>query len=505
MGLTALATTHLLAQTPASNSEHDPVATEVYDVIIVGAGSAGLYAARTLIEEDYKVLLLEAEKQIGGRVRSATLGETRIEMGAEEHYLAEGANPVWPAVTAKFGSSIYVESYQGLEAYAMDGGTNTCWTADDASIDCDRDENVSDFFDVYQWFWRTDLHQDPASTLAQDIKDEFDVGPTHRAYHLYENGLAGASFATSLHRVGARSLAQQADEWDLSSDIRVLGDKDLGYSDVLNALWWDDVVTNSELLLNRPVTRIDTSGERVAVTDATGAVHRAKHVIVTVSVGVLQAEVIEFVPELPSNTVAAYKGIGIDMGMKVALRFSTPWWETRGEPMATLLTEGAAAFCWVPSDYKQDSTDHILMCYPMGDNARALDELAEAAGGGKAGESAIFAAILSDLDRALPRAQGQASAHFEEGLLENWGKNPFTRGVYSFPKKETYPSYEQNLRRALAKPVAGQKLFFAGEATHNTHPSTVVGALHEGERAARAIIKFTGDKRRAVADKSPRR
>ena len=64
-----------------------------HDVIIVGAGSAGLYAAKTLIEDGYDVLIIEATDRIGGRVYSEWLGTTRIELGAEEHYGNRGRNP----------------------------------------------------------------------------------------------------------------------------------------------------------------------------------------------------------------------------------------------------------------------------------------------------------------------------------------------------------------------------------------------------------------------------
>ncbi|MEM1141363.1 MAG: NAD(P)/FAD-dependent oxidoreductase [Pseudomonadota bacterium] len=480
----------LLVAAPSSYS--DAVDTS-HDVVIVGAGSAGLYAARTLIDLGYEVLIIEAADRIGGRVRSVSLGETRIEMGAEEHYLATGANPVWPAMTERFGSAIYGEGYQGLEAYVLDGGENTCWAGtDDAPSECEADQDLDSFFGVWDWFWRTDLHEDPTHSLADDVQQAFGSAPGSRGYHLFENGLAGAVFATSLYRVGARSLARQADEWDLSSEVRVLRDKDMGYSDALEALWWDDVLAGSDLLLDRPVTHIDTSGEHVLVTDNTGAVHAARQAIVTVSIGVLQAEVIDFKPDLPERTVAAYNGIGIDQGMKVALRFKAPWWETQGEPLATLVTEGKAAFCWVPSDYKPGSPDYILMCYPMGDNARELNALAAQAGGGAAGEGAIIEALLADLDAAFPRARGAATKNYVEAVVQNWGADPFTLGVYSFPTLGTYESDEQNMRLQLREPVASSRIFIAGEATHNTHPSTVIGALHEGERAARAVARVNG-------------
>ena len=106
-------------------------------------------------------------------------------------------------------------------------------------------------------------------------------------------------------------------------------------------MWWKDVVAQSTLLLSSPVVQIDTSGDDVIVTDTHGNQHAARQVIVTVSIGVLQSEIIDFLPDLPDTTVSAYNGIGIDMGMKVPMNFSTPWWETEDEAMAWLVDRGA--------------------------------------------------------------------------------------------------------------------------------------------------------------------
>ena len=114
-----------------------------HDVVIVGAGSAGLYAAKTLIAEGYDVLIIEATDRIGGRVYSTTLGDVRIELGAEEHYLGTGNNPVWPAVRELYGNAIYTQAYQGAEVYSMDEGINTCWWAEEVvERNCDDDADI---------------------------------------------------------------------------------------------------------------------------------------------------------------------------------------------------------------------------------------------------------------------------------------------------------------------------------------------------------------------------
>ncbi len=468
-----------------------PVHT-AHDVVIVGAGSAGLYAAKTLLDQGYDVLIVEAKDHIGGRVKSATLGDMRVELGAEEHYLAAGDNPVHPAVTAQFGPEIYVDTYLGRTAYAMDGGAATCWWFAGAIRPCADDADVVASGRFYGWYWDPRNHPDPTTTLADAVEAEFGVDASHRAFHLYDAGVAGAEYATNLRELGAQSLALQDAGWDLSGKIVALGDKDLGYLDALKAAWWDDVVARADLLLSSPVTRIDTLGPDVVVTDAHGVQHAGRQVIVTVSIGVLQAERIDFEPDLPEATVAAYNGIGMGPGMKVPMAFDEAWWETEGEPMAWLVTEGLAGACWVPSAYKVGTTSHILMCYPMGDNAAALDALAAAAGGGAAGDAAILEAILADLDGTFPEAPNGASDHFVEGLVQSWGADPYTLGAYSYPKVGTYTVGQASLREALQAPVADDRVFFAGEATHVRHPSTVVGALHEGERAALAVHAVNG-------------
>jgi monoamine oxidase len=128
----------------------------------------------------------------------------------------------------------------------------------------------------------------------------------------------------------------------------------------------------------------------------------------------------------------------------------------------------------------------------MGDNSAALSDIGAQAGGGSTGDQAIIDAILTDLDNTLPQALGQASEHFIDALVQDWGSAAYTLGAYSYPKVETFLSAEDNKRRDLKAPVANNRIFIAGEATHETHPATVVGALHEGERAALAVHSVNG-------------
>jgi len=135
-----------------------------------------------------------------------------------------------------------------------------------------------------------------------------------------------------------------------------------------------------------------------------------------------------------------------------------------------------------------------MMCYPMGDNGQTLTDYAANGYNGQFGDAAIVAAILDDLDATLPQAPANAATNaYLDAHVQNWGAHPYTLGVYSFAKIGTFTTASNNKRADLQVPVAGNRIYFAGEGSHETHPSTVVGALHEGERAANDVASANGN------------
>jgi PKD repeat protein len=157
-------------------------------------------------------------------------------------------------------------------------------------------------------------------------------------------------------------------------------------------------------------------------------------------------------------------------GMKISLRFSSQLWEDK---MMEVLLDGPTAECWPPKVYQPDVTDHVLTCFSMGRNAEVMEALPD--------DAARLNRALVDLDAAFG-GTGAATAAFVEGFVMDWTASPYTLGSYSYPAPGTRPTSGSTKRQVLAQPV-GTTLYFAGEATHNTAPSTVPGALQSGERA----------------------
>jgi hypothetical protein len=232
-------------------------------------------------------------------------------------------------------------------------------------------------------------------------------------------------------------------------------------------LYFDQVLPF--VIYNSPVTVIDTSGIQPVAIDSNGVYHYAKAIIVTVSVGVLKAGIIDFIPDLPAAKLGAISTIGMGKGMKISLRFTSQLWEDK---LMTLALDGPLGECWPPKVYQPSVTDHVLTCFSMGKNAEVMGALPD--------DTARLNRALVDLDAAFG---GTASPAFVEGFVMDWTASPYVRGSYSYPAPGTRPISGPTMRQVLAQPV-GTTLYFAGEATHNTMASTVPGAMQSGERAA---------------------
>lgn len=271
-----------------------------HDVVIVGAGAAGLYAAYTLDNLGYSVLILEASDRHGGRVYSDKLGDVGIEHGAEELYGTTN-NFVYNDIKNEYGAGaqirIFRETRNQDELYVMDadgmGGGNTCWSE---TGDCEDDPDIVDFWDYYYATGNYDNH--PTDELLSEFLDTtWGVPSTSRGYHLYEASSPGGDYGTSVEHLGVRSLSREWNTFGLSDALYGLAPT--GYLDALNTLYFDQVTPY--IAYNSPVTVVDTSGIKPVAIDANGVYHYADSVIVTVSLGVLKAEIIDFVPDLPAE------------------------------------------------------------------------------------------------------------------------------------------------------------------------------------------------------------
>jgi monoamine oxidase len=401
------------------------------DVAIVGAGAAGLAAAKALRQAGRSFVVLEARARIGGRAFTDESLGVPFDAGAQYIHWAE-RNP-WKKIADEFKVPLQDDGASGIpivfangvripddERARRRGAFSRIWQALEAGVSADR-------------------------SFAEAVK-----GASPEIV-----GAAGGITQFALGEDPERVSIADYDQLWAGDDYVVPS----GYG-ALVARWGAEVPVR----LSTPVSAIRWGGRGVALETERGMV-RAGAAIVTASVGVLKAGGIRFSPELPASMRDALDGLGMGAYTKVALKID----RARAEPLEgadyiELVDGSAVSFEFWP--FGRD----LCMVMLGGDHARRLCE---------AGERAA-------VDFATERLAGMVGGHIREaiagGRLAAWWTDPYARGSYSVARPGRVAA-----RQALRRPIGG-RLFFAGEATAGGGAMTVGGATLDGERAARAVL-----------------
>ncbi|MGI5863202.1 MAG: flavin monoamine oxidase family protein [Myxococcales bacterium] len=434
----------------------DPV-----DVLIIGAGAAGLAAAHVVREAGLSVKVLDARDRAGGRVRTCRdfVGGEPFEMGAE-------------FVHGKPASLCKLLSAHRLKAPPVEG-ERLCFRGG-ALAACD------------------DGMERALELLAQPLAADEPVGKKIRRARASgelqpEQAELAASYvegfyAAPLDKAGALPIAemeQATAKLGGAPAFRVLA----GYDSVIERL--TRPLLADALMLNTVVREVAWKrGEvRVRAESRTGFAlepFRARAALVTVSVGVLKARrgepaALRFSPELREKRRAL---ASVEMGpvVKLVLRFREPFWRKAVPPFAFIHARRTAVP--VPTWWTLAPREApLLVGWSAGPAAEALAFKPEAE---------LLDAGVRSLARLLSLRRAEIERHLEGWRIADWLADPYARGAYAW-----YPVGALEAPALLAEPV-GATLFFAGEATHPTEAGTVHGALETGERAARQVLAALG-------------
>ncbi len=407
------------------------------EVAIVGAGAAGIAAARRLIAAKRRVIVLEASSRIGGRciTETQTFG-IPFDRGAHWIHIPD-LNPV-----AKLAPSTGLDIYHAPQGQKLRIGRRNA-----------REGELEDFLanivranraisDAARG--KSDLSC--AQALPKDLGDwrpsiDFVLGPF--------------GCAKNLEDVSAADVAKSA-ERDVDAFCRQ------GFGALLAKLGLSVPVR-----LESAVTRIDTHARSgVEIDSAKGRVN-ARHVIVTVSNAILSAGKIKFTPELPKRHLDAAAKLSLGSYDHIAIEFA-------GNPLG--LQSDELVF------EKADTNRTAALLANVGRASLSLVEVAGAFGKSLSsqGEGAMVSFALdwlsglfgNDIKKSVKRTHAT-----------QWSKEPWALGAFSAAAVNGQPG-----RRVLMEPVR-ERLWFAGEAVHETLWGTVGGAWESGERAAEAVLK----------------
>ena len=421
------------------------------EILIIGAGVAGLTAARDLTAAGARVLVLEARDRLGGRILTNHTPDGPVELGAE---FVHGA----------VEETLSVAREAALALRETDRG---------APRAADAEEGPADFFSAMDVVLAFATADGPDESF-QHLVDRVDVAPELKAQCL---GLVEGYHAADPARIGVRSLLKNtaADERPAANrQFRFVG----GYDGLVAAIFRRVDPKLGEVRLNTVATAVTWGPERVVVRTATGEELAAPQLIVTVPLGVLKAGAIEFSPRLPDKEEAISR---LEMGdaERVSLCLASDAWVApdRFPPGGFLLTgEPPFPVWWV----SRPPPFPVVTGWAGGRNARALAQMS--------GAERVEAAVAA-MAAALDTDAGRLRRDLRGGFTHDWLADPFARGAYSYAGVGGSEAGDE-----LAVPIDGT-LFFAGEATESDGDNgTVHGAIASGRRAARRVLG-RGDQR----------
>jgi polyamine oxidase len=430
-----------------------------HGIIIIGAGMAGIAAARTLYDAGHAVKILEARERIGGRTHTdLSLGFCN-DLGAAWIH-GPTANPM-TALAKRFGVSSRDTDFENRSGRAV-----MAFDADGSPIDmAEYTVGLRYFRGLYDRFFTSILYERPGedvrslADLLPLIQPEEDLSDAARKGYYYFSVIRSQySDAADLHEI----------DWRLSNRYVKLPGGDLllpggGYGRIAECLAEGLTIETGVV-----VDRIGYGDDGVRILTNRG-VERCDHVVITVPLGVLKAGTITFSPVLPPEKEAAIERIGYGCYEKLALKFPYCFWPT--EPQR---------FSYLPGTQPELFTSWLNMAHYCGEPVLVASHAGSRARlTNRWDDETLTREALIVLRKLFGPDVPEPVAHVRTA----WESDPFSRGSYSFSQVGGMLGD----RRTLAEPVAG-RLFFAGEAAHSRYFGTVHGAYETGIRAAREIM-----------------
>ncbi|HEY6433035.1 MAG TPA: NAD(P)/FAD-dependent oxidoreductase [Acetobacteraceae bacterium] len=414
------------------------------DVVVIGAGAAGLGAATALRERGRSALVLEASDRIGGRAWTAypaELGGMWFDMGALWLHAAEH-NPLVPIARAAGHQLLRSDELRREQSFI---GSRPITPAERVRYRdaWNRFERAADAL------LRPGRRDVPLAAVARSIPDD-EWAPTVEAWEGSVICAVDAElFSLRDWRANALSGSNLVPAGGIGAFVATLGD-------------------GLDIHLNTPVRRVRW-GRRAEVETDRGSI-TAGSCIVTVSTGVLAAGVIAFEPELPPHVEESINALPMGLAMKVALRATGP--DRLDLPM----------HCSVERRVER-SGDPLMpfQCWPHG-----RDYVQGWIGGSTAwhlSESGEQAAADFALNELRTIFGGRVDRLFSGGatLVTHWDADPWIRGAYAYAVPGS-----ADARAHLSEPLADGRLLFAGEACNTPYAGTLGGAWLSGQAAAKA-------------------
>jgi len=434
------------------------IARPVEQVVVVGAGIAGLAAANALAHAGVPAVVLEGRDRIGGRLHTADVGGSPVDLGGSWIH-----SPIGNPLTA-WAEQLGVERRPADITTGMVG-------VDPASGPLPADlferlmERAFDGFDAGVGTMLASLGPSASMGAVVDrfIAGQLGLSPADASrlrtiiLDLVESDASGAAAEVAVDGYPASGLFYEGSD---------LGDFPLGgYQRLVEPL-----ARGLDIRTGAAVTAVTVGPDGVSVAVAGGATHGGSHVLVTVPLGVLKAGTIRFDPPLSASRIAAIARLGFGRFDKLAVAFEREAWARAALPNILPLRADGQPEITVITNLDPIVSEPVALAFAYGSRAGVLSDVSEDAAA----------------ERLLGLLRAVANGPVPEPLAvarSCWAADPFSLGAYAFVR---VGSTADDLE-TLGQPVDG-RLLFAGEATGHARVGFADGAFTTGIREAKRLL-----------------
>ena len=424
-------------------------------ILVIGAGIAGLAAARALAEQGIRTTILEGRSRIGGRIHTdRSLNNIPLDLGASWIHGIED-NPIYELAKSTNIRTLKT-AYTEIQLY---GNGKFLSDQEKEAIDQQLAKVLRATAKVREQ--RTNQEQ-------ADISLKFALEQVINSKNLQFSSQKLQELNYAINTAIEHEFAADAGDlslyhWDHSNAVK--GEDVLfpdGYEQIINL-----IAEGLDIKLNQIVKNITYNSQEVIVTTNQGS-FTADKAIITLPLGVLKQGNLEFVPSLPDRKIKAIQSLGMGTLNKVYLQFPNVFWDQEAHLLGSISNNKGEWAEWLNIYFYTQQP--ILLGFNAGSYGKAIESLSDQG-------------IVAGAMQTLQQMYGSKIPNPTGYLVTRWQQDPFSYGSYSYMATGSTP----NDRQALAESV-NSRLFFAGEATSQNYPSTVHGAFLSGVEVAQMVV-----------------
>ncbi|KAM7274277.1 hypothetical protein ACFE04_028941 [Oxalis oulophora] len=450
-------------------------ATSSPSVIIVGAGMSGITAAKTLQENGIKdFLMLEATNRIGGRMKKAYWANKTIELGA--NWLFRGGHKfnMITDIANKIKLKTFLSDYTNLSSntYKQNGGLYPKKVVEAEITIADETADFCSNLSKILSSKGNQVDNDISILAAERLFKQVPRTPVETVVDFFYNDFEDAEPP----RISSLKNTFPREEFEDFGDEEYFVADPRGFETVVHYIakqflkYKNGIVADPRVKLNKVVNEIIYTKNGVRVKTEDGSVYDAKHVIVSVSIGVLQSNLIQFKPALPQWKTLAINAFDMAIYTKIFMKFPRRFWPTgKGTEFFLYAHETRGYYpIWQHLDNELPGSNILFVTVTDTESVRI--------------EQQSDKQTVAEIMVVLRKLFGENTPEPTNILVPRWWSNRFYKGTYAnWPAGYTQKRYEE-----LKAPIG--PVYFTGEHTNSTYIGYVNGAYFSGINTANDLV-----------------